>query len=288
MSAFALLAGTALVALTPGAAVTDDTTDAQRKIAEGQTGADILVQGRLTEAQATTKTDTPAIEVPQPVTVIASETYLAQGAISVADTMRYAAGVLTDSYGRDTRVDTFTIRGVSALQFRDGMRDIYSYYVNIASDPYNFSRVEVVRGPASVLFGQGSIGGLVNLVSKTPVFTNTGEVQLTYGSFDRKEVLADLNLAAGDKLAGRIVARVRDAGTYVARTRAPTSRCSACTSRTRPDRHSTSCRSSARCATIAADRHLIPISSSGSPAGTGMTGACGRGRRCSPTGSAMR
>ncbi len=124
-------------------------------------------------------------------------------------------GVLTDPYGRDTRVDTFTIRGVSALQFRDGMRDIYSYYVNIASDPYNFSRVEVVRGPASVLFGQGSIGGLVNLVSKTPVFTNTGEVQLTYGSFDRKEVLADLNLAASDKLAGRIVARVRDSGTYV-------------------------------------------------------------------------
>lgn len=215
MSAFALLAGTALVALTPGAAATDDTIDAQRKVADGQSGGDILVEGRVTEAQASTKTDTPAIEVPQPVTVIPSETYLSQGAISVADTMRYAAGVLTDLYGRDTRVDTFTIRGVSALQFRDGMRDIYSYYVNIASDPYNFSRVEVVRGPASVLFGQGSIGGLVNLVSKTPVFTNTGEVQLTYGSFDRKEVLADLNLAAGDKLAGRIVARVRDSGTYV-------------------------------------------------------------------------
>ena len=145
MSAFALLAGTALVALTPGAAATDDTTDAQRKVADGQSGGDILVEGRVTEAQASTKTDTPAIEVPQPVTVIPSETYLSQGAISVADTMRYAAGVLTDLYGRDTRVDTFTIRGVSALQFRDGMRDIYSYYVNIASDPYNFSRVEVVQ-----------------------------------------------------------------------------------------------------------------------------------------------
>mgnify|MGYP003351841521 FL=1 len=107
MSAFALLAGTALVALTPGAAATDDTTDAQRKVADGQSGGDILVEGRVTVAQASTKTDTPAIEVPQPVTVIPSETYLSQGAISVADTMRYAAGVLTDLYGRDTRVDSF-------------------------------------------------------------------------------------------------------------------------------------------------------------------------------------
>lgn len=216
MSAFALLAGTALAALTPGAVTIDDTiTDTQRRTADGQHGEDILVQGRLAEAPAATKTDTPAIEVPQPVTTIASDTYLAQGAVSVADTVRYAAGVLADSYGRDTRVDTFTIRGVNALQFRDGMRDIYSYYVSIASDPYNFSRVEVVRGPAAVLFGQGSIGGLVNLVSKTPVFTNTGDVQLTYGSFDRKEVMVDLNLAASDTLAGRIVARVRDSGTFV-------------------------------------------------------------------------
>jgi iron complex outermembrane receptor protein len=46
MSAFALLAGTALVALTPGAAATDDTTDAQRKVADGQSGGDILVEGR--------------------------------------------------------------------------------------------------------------------------------------------------------------------------------------------------------------------------------------------------
>ncbi|MDQ1228679.1 outer membrane receptor protein involved in Fe transport, partial [Sphingomonas sp. SORGH_AS 879] len=139
----------------------------------------------------------------------------AQGAINIADTVRYAAGVNSDAYGRDTRVDSFTIRGVNALQFRDGMRDIFSYYASIASDPYNFSRVEVVRGPASVLFGQGSIGGIVNLVSKTPLFTNSADMSLVYGSYDRKEVLADVNGTLGDTLAARIVARVRDADTYV-------------------------------------------------------------------------
>lgn len=164
---------------------------------------------------AGTKTDTPLIETPQPITVIEADQYLSQGAVSISDTVKYAAGVLANPYGRDTRVDGFTIRGISALQFRDGMRDIFSYYASITSDPYNFSRVEIVRGPASVLFGQGSIGGLVNLVSKTPQFQTGGEVNLVYGSYDRKEAMADVNLALTDTLAVRGVARVRDADTFV-------------------------------------------------------------------------
>jgi len=162
-----------------------------------------------------TKTDTALAELPQPIKVITSEQYQAQGAISISDTVKYAAGVLANPYGRDTRVDGFNVRGLDALQFRDGMRDIFSYYASITSDPYNFSRVEIVRGPASVLFGQGSIGGLVNLVSKTPDFTTRGEVNLVYGSFDRKEVLGDVNLALADNLAVRFVGRARDADTYV-------------------------------------------------------------------------
>lgn len=118
-------------------------------------------------------------------------------------------------YGRDTRVDGFNVRGIDALQFRDGMRDIFSYYAGITSDPYNFERVEIVRGPASVLFGQGSIGGLVNLVSKAPGFETRGEINLVYGSYDRKEVLADVNLALSDGFAIRAVGRARDADTYV-------------------------------------------------------------------------
>jgi len=162
-----------------------------------------------------TKTDTALAELPQPIKVITAEQYQAQGAISISDTVKYAAGVLANPYGRDTRVDGFNVRGLDALQFRDGMRDIFSYYASITSDPYNFSRVEIVRGPASVLFGQGSIGGLVNLVSKTPDFVTRGEINLLYGSDDRKEVLGDVNLALADNLAVRFVGRARDADTYV-------------------------------------------------------------------------
>ncbi|MFK4874278.1 TonB-dependent siderophore receptor [Novosphingobium sp. ZW T3_23] len=201
------LNGAAIVALAtvPGVAFA-----AEDAVDQADSG-DILVTG----ARASTKTDTPAIQVPQPVTTISEDVFRAQGAISISDTVKYAAGVLANPYGRDTRVDGFNIRGISALQFRDGMRDIFSYYASITSDPYNFERVEIVRGPASVLYGQGSIGGLVNLVSKTPKFETGGEANIVYGSFDRKEAMGDINLALTDNLAIRAVGRVRDADTYV-------------------------------------------------------------------------
>jgi len=186
---------------------------AEAAAADGDAGAgdDMIVVTGYTG----TKTDTALAELPQPIKVITADQYQAQGAISISDTVKYAAGVLANPYGRDTRVDGFNVRGLDALQFRDGMRDIFSYYASITSDPYNFSRVEIVRGPASVLFGQGSIGGLVNLVSKTPDFVTRGDVNLVYGSDDRKEVLGDVNLALADNLAVRFVGRARDADTYV-------------------------------------------------------------------------
>lgn len=193
----------------------EDTAGATSANTQGNAQAvmddDIVVTG----ANAGTKTETPLIQLPQPVTIITSDQYLSQGAISISDTVKYAAGVLANPYGRDTRVDGFNVRGIDALQFRDGMRDIFSFYASITADPYNFSRVEIVRGPASVLFGQGSIGGLVNLVSKTPDFRTGGELTAVYGSYDRKELLGDVNVALSDKLAMRAVGRLRDADTYV-------------------------------------------------------------------------
>ncbi|MBB5710503.1 TonB-dependent siderophore receptor [Sphingomonas xinjiangensis] len=183
-----------------------------------QSGAqadEVIVTGQNRTSGAATKTDTPPEQVPQPVTIISADTFEAQGAVSISDTLNYVAGVQANPYGPDSRVDGATIRGISALQFRDGMRDVFSYYASIRSDPYNFDSVQVLRGPSSVLFGQGSLGGIVNLNSKLPQFEAGGEVSLRYGSFDRKEALADLTGTITDGLAGRIVARVRDSGTQV-------------------------------------------------------------------------
>lgn len=197
-----------ILASTPALA---DDSDAGGAVARD----DIVVTGALQVSGAATKTDTPLVETPQPITVVTDDVYLAQGSLSISDTLRYVAGVQANPYGPDSRVDGGFIRGINPLQFRDGMRDLFSYYASIRSDPYNFSQIEVVRGPASVLFGNGSIGGLINMVSKVPEFENGGEVSLRYGSFDRKEALADMQGVLTEGLAGRIVARVRDADTQV-------------------------------------------------------------------------
>jgi iron complex outermembrane receptor protein len=207
------LCSAAAVAFSASLARADDAVDASAA-REGDENT-VIVTAARNQKFAGTKTETPLIETPQPITVVTADQFLSQGAVSISDTVRYTSGVTANPYGRDTRVDNFVIRGIDALQFRDGMRDIFSYYASITSDPYNFSRVEVVRGPASVLFGQGSIGGLVNLVSKTPDFETHGEISAAYGSYDRKEVLGDVNLALSDTLAIRVVGRARDADTYV-------------------------------------------------------------------------
>jgi len=198
--------GLAFVALYSTNALAEEVTESSDQI---------VVTGALQETSAGTKTDTPLIETPQPITVIDAETYISQGAISVADTFRYVSGVQANTYGTDGRVDSTRIRGTTPLQFRDGMRDVYDNYASIRADPYNFSRIEVVRGPASVLFGQSSIGGIFNLVSKAPEFTTHGEVAAVYGSFNRKEVMADFTGPLSDTIAARIVGRVRDSDTQV-------------------------------------------------------------------------
>ncbi|AKM06143.1 TonB-dependent siderophore receptor [Pelagerythrobacter marensis] len=204
---FPLLCATAL-ASTP--AFAEAAADAAFDAAEPR---QIVVTGARGESSTATKTDTPIIETPQPITVIDDELYLAQGAISVSDTLNYVSGVTANPYGPDSRVDGAFVRGINALQFRDGMRDVFSYYASIRSDPYNFDQVELVRGPASVLFGQGSLGGIINLVSKRPEFESGGELSVRYGSHDRKEVLADVTGGLTDTIAGRVVARLRDSGT---------------------------------------------------------------------------
>ena len=188
-------------------------TPALAEDAAGDSDNQIVVTGEALQSGASTKTDTPAIEVPQPVTVIPEEIFTQQGAVSVSDTLNYVAGVQANAYGPDSRVDGGFIRGVDALQFRDGMRDVFSYYASIRADPYNFSSVQVLRGPSSVLFGAGSLGGIINLNSKLPEFMPGGEVTVRYGSHDRKEAMADVTGPITDDLAGRLVARVRDSGT---------------------------------------------------------------------------
>lgn len=159
-----------------------------------------------------TKIDTPLVETPQAISVIDDTVFRDRGARNLQETMRYSAGVTGEAYGLDTRNDASIIRGLSPVQFLDGMRNFYSYAPFARTAVDTLDRVEVLRGPSSVLYGQATNGGIINSVSKTPQFTPEGYVQFEYGSYDRKQAAFDLTgpLNGSGTLAGRIVGVVRD------------------------------------------------------------------------------
>ncbi len=172
-------------------------------------------------AQETTsgiKTDTPLREVPQSVSVVGAEQIRDQNAQSVQDALRYVPGVVADAYGFDSRNDGSFIRGTDPSEFLDGLRHNFNYYsFKYRIEPYFMERVEVLRGPSSVLYGQSAVGGLVNAVSKLPQDKQGGEIGVEYGTFDFKQVKFDTTglVTSDGKWSYRLSGLARDAETQV-------------------------------------------------------------------------
>ncbi|MFV3076262.1 TonB-dependent siderophore receptor [Niveispirillum fermenti] len=177
----------------------------------------VVIGERARRSSGGTKTDTPVAVTPQSIAIVTAEQMMERGALSLQDVLLYSSGVRSDAYGQDSRVDSYQVRGTRPLQYLDGMRTAYDSYNNARADTYMLERVEVVKGPASVLYGQGSVGGVINLTSKRPAFTAAGEVLLSYGSHDRKQVQVDMTgpLDEAGTLAFRITGLLRDADTQV-------------------------------------------------------------------------
>lgn len=169
-------------------------------------------------ALTATKTDTPLSETPQSVTVVTSDEIRDQGAQGVQDALNYAAGVRSDAYGLDSRTDSFRIRGSEPTVYMDGLRQNYNWYTSTTRiEPYALERIEVLRGPASMLYGQGSTAGVVNMVSKRPLPEAMREVGISYGSNARRQIQADLTGPLNEEGTWlyRVVAVGREANTQV-------------------------------------------------------------------------
>jgi iron complex outermembrane recepter protein len=134
-----------------------------------------------------TKTDTPLLEVPQSISVITRDAMDARQTQSLEQALSYSAGVQTGMYGNSGRYDWFRIRGFDAQTnsiYLDGLRYNLSALTG-KFEPYALERLEVLRGPASVLYGQNDPGGIVNMVSRRPTQTPQGEVRLSAGNNNR-------------------------------------------------------------------------------------------------------
>jgi len=176
------------------------------------------VEGYVAKRSLTaTKTNTAIADTAQSISVVTADQMRDQGVQSVQDALRYTAGVRAEPFGLDSRGDWSKIRGIDPVIFQDGMQQSFGYYASVRPDPFTLERIEVLKGPASVLYGQGSVGGLVNLVSKRPLSERQGEVQLQYGSFDRRQIGLDVTGAVdeGETLLVRAVAVLRESDTQV-------------------------------------------------------------------------
>ncbi len=172
----------------------------------------VLVTG---EAVTATKTATPIMQTPQSISIIPATQFVEQGAGFLQETLRYSGGVRPEPNGTDYRFDYTTARGGFSLgEYQDGIQRPSGFYAPRV-ELFTLERVELLRGPSSVLYGQGSPGGLLNAVTKLPGFEAGGEVGLEYGSYDRKQAQFDYTGPLGGALAGRFVAVVRDAGNQI-------------------------------------------------------------------------
>ncbi|EKN4581988.1 TonB-dependent siderophore receptor [Vibrio parahaemolyticus] len=163
--------------------------------------------------QSGTKTDVEWLDVPQAVSVVTKTEMQDRGAVRLVDALDGVAGV-NNTLGEGSR-DQFMIRGFDSLNdmYRDGMRDdgtLQSYRSLV-----NVERVEIVKGPAGALYGRGSAGGIINLVTKRANGDNFTHVKGSVGSNSQYVGQVDSSMAFSDKVNGRINLEYRQADSYV-------------------------------------------------------------------------
>jgi catecholate siderophore receptor len=206
------------IAAWPAFAADADATDTASSSASETTLPELAVQAD-TESEnryqpLTTKTaakiEAELRDIPQTVNVIPEKLFQDQGARSINDVLRNVPGVGFSN--GDGQRDQVTIRGFNAIadQFIDGVRDDALYFRELA----NIEQVEVLKGPASVLYGRGSSGGLINRITKKPTDKAFTDVTTTVGSWAMKRIEVDTNQPLGEAVAFRLNAAVEDSGSF--------------------------------------------------------------------------
>jgi iron complex outermembrane recepter protein len=172
-------------------------------------------------SRGASKTDTSLLETPQAVSVVTRAQIEQQGANNVAQALRYTPGVMSEPNGFDIRYDWLEIRGYDThgTVWLDGLAlaGDNSSYATPSINPYALERIEVLKGPASVLYGRAIPGGLVNYVSKRPQTRAHNEVEISTSSFGGVQASADFTgpLTQDGDWAYRLIGQGRNMGTQI-------------------------------------------------------------------------
>jgi iron complex outermembrane recepter protein len=179
---------------------------------EGQRGY------RVPNASTATRTDTPIRDIPQSIQVVPQEVLRDRNVRTVTEAVETVSGVLDGSNSYGAPGGTFIIRGFNIGEIvggnlRNGFRD-YDYYS--VSSIGTIEQIEVLKGPASVLFSAQEPGGVINTVTKKPLSTPYYNAEFQAGSYGFYQPKIDFSgpLTADRDVLYRLIASYRSAGSY--------------------------------------------------------------------------
>ena len=150
-----------------------------------------------------TKTDTPIEKTPQSISVVTSEEMNIRQPTSVKEALGYTPGVVVSNRGASNTYDFVSIRGFTSVglsqnNYLDGMKLQGNFYNDAVIDPYFLERVELMRGPVSVLYGKSNPGGIISMVSKRPTTEPLHEIQFQVGTDNLYQTAFDFSDALDD------------------------------------------------------------------------------------------
>ena len=209
---------------TPAPVEPGSETQRNEPAAEGEEETEIVVTGeqetgyRVPDASTATRTDTPLRDIPQSIQVVPRQVIQDQQITRIGDAVRNVSGVQQQSGGSRSTFDRFYFRGFSNVNdgvLRNGLRDRIGS--RVPSETANLERIEVLKDPGSVLYGQGILGGAVNLITKQPLSDPFYTIEGTFGNFDFYRGAVDLSgpLNAEKTLLYRLNASVESSGTFI-------------------------------------------------------------------------
>jgi len=188
------------------------TLDPVRVEGQGENAWGPVVGYSASRSATATKTDTPIRDIPQSIQVVPDQVIKDQQAVGIEDAVRNVSGVYRENTFGNT-LDRFTLRGFTQRDFlRDGYRDPHSGNRILSG----VERVEVLKGPASILYGRLEPGGVINIVSKRPQDRAAYSGELQIGSFDFSRVLVDATgpVTEDKSLLFRFSGAYEDSGTF--------------------------------------------------------------------------
>ncbi|MCJ2018117.1 TonB-dependent siderophore receptor [Methylobacterium sp. E-065] len=162
---------------------------------------------RATRSATATRTDTPLRDTPQSVQVVPRDLLVDQQDIRLSDALQNVSSVQPGGTIQG-RSDTFIIRGFRTQTYAiDGvLLNQAGTFSSVTRDLADVERIEVLKGPASVLYGRGDPGGLINIVTRQPTLVPSGDINVQGGSFGFRRVQGSVSSAIEgvDGLAGRL------------------------------------------------------------------------------------